>query len=93
MRATNIATGGISAVLAAALMLSTGPRDISVASEHTGDTEISSALEHLAENGHHNLAAFTYDDGEARFGGLGADEHTEFEIGSITKTFNAELVR
>ena len=93
MRATNIATGGISAVLAAALMLSTGPREISVASEHTGDTEISSALEHLAENGHHNLAAFTYDDGEARFGGLGADEHTEFEIGSITKTFNAELVR
>ena len=93
MRATNIATGGISAVLAAALMLSTGPRDISVASEHTGDTEISSALESFSENGHHNLAAFTYDDGEARFGGLGADEHTEFEIGSITKTFNAELVR
>lgn len=93
MRATNIATGGISAVLAAALMLSTGPRDISVASEHTGDTEISSALEHLAENGHHNLAAFTYDDGEVCFGGLGADEHSEFEIGSITKTFNAELVR
>ena len=93
MRATNIATGGISAVLAAALMLSTGPREISVASEHTGDTEISSALESFSENGHHNLAAFTYDDGEARFGGLGADEHTEFEIGSITKTFNAELVR
>ena len=70
MRATNIATGGISAVLAAALMLSTGPREISVASEHTGDTEISSALESFSENGHHNLAAFTYDDGEARFGGL-----------------------
>ncbi|MGV0372939.1 serine hydrolase domain-containing protein [Corynebacterium pilbarense] len=93
MRATTIAAGGISAVLAAALMLSTGPRDISVATEHTGDTEISSALEHLAENGHLNLAAFTYDGGETRFGGLGADEHSEFEIGSITKTFNAELVR
>ena len=93
MRATTIAAGGISAVLAAALMLSTGPRDISVASEHTGDAEIASALEHLAENGHHSLAAFSYDGGETRFGGLGADEHTEFEIGSITKTFNAELVR
>lgn len=93
MRATNIAAGVIAAAIAAALMLSTGPRDISVASEHTGDTEISSALEHLAEDGHRNLAAFTYDDGEVRFGGLGADEHTEFEIGSITKTFNAELVR
>ena len=43
MRATNIVIGGISAVLAAALMLSTGSRDISVASEHTGDTEISTA--------------------------------------------------
>lgn len=93
MRATTIAAGGISAVLAAALMLSTGPRDISVASEHTGDAEIASALESLAEDGHHSLAAFTYDDGEVRYGGLGADEHTEFEIGSITKTFNAELVR
>ena len=93
MRAPAIAAGGIAAAIAAALMLSTGPRDISVASEHTGDTEISSALEHLAEDGHRNLASFTYDNGEVRFGGLGADEHSEFEIGSITKTFNAELVR
>lgn len=93
MRTTNIAVGGISAALAAALLLSTGPRGISVASEHTGEEEISSTLEKLAEDGHHNLAAFTFDNGEASFGGLGADENTEFEIGSITKTFNAELVR
>lgn len=93
MRATNIAVGGIAAAVTAAALLSTGPRDISVATEHTGDPEVSSALEHLAENGHRNLAVFTYDGGETRFGGLGADEHTEFEIGSITKTFNAELVR
>ena len=93
MRARDIAVGVIAAAVTAAALLSTGPRDISVATEHTGDPEISSALEHLAENGHHNLAAFSYDGGETRFGGLGADEHTEFEIGSITKTFNAELVR
>lgn len=93
MRARDMAVGVIAAAVTAAALLSTGPRDISVATEHTGDPEISSALEHLAENGHHNLAAFSYDGGETRFGGLGADEHTEFEIGSITKTFNAELVR
>ena len=93
MRARDIAVGVIAAAVTAAALLSTGPRDISVATEHTGDPEIPSALEHLAENGHHNLAAFSYDGGETRFGGLGADEHTEFEIGSITKTFNAELVR
>lgn len=93
MRARDIAVGVIAATVTAVALLSTGPRDISTATEHTGDPEISSALEHLAENGHHNLAAFSYDGGETRFGGLGADEHTEFEIGSITKTFNAELVR
>lgn len=93
MRARDIAVGVIAAAVTAVALLSTGPRDISTATEHTGDPEISSALEHLAENGHHNLAAFSYDGGETRFGGLGADEHTEFEIGSITKTFNAELVR
>ena len=93
MRTRDIAVGVIAATVTAVALLSTGPRDISVATEHTGDPEISSALEHLAENGHHNLAAFSYDGGETRFGGLGTDEHTEFEIGSITKTFNAELVR
>ena len=93
MRATDIAVGVIAAAVTAVALLSTGPRDISTATEHTGDPEISASLEHLAENGHHNLAAFSYDGGETRFGGLGADEHTEFEIGSITKTFNAELVR
>lgn len=93
MRATDIAVGVIAAAVTAAALLSTGPRNISMATEHTGDPEISSTLERLAENGHHNLAAFSYDGGETRFGGLGADEHTEFEIGSITKTFNAELVR
>lgn len=93
MRAIDIAVGVIAAAVTAVALLSTSPRDISAATEHTGDPEISSALEHLVEDGHHNLAAFSYDGGETRFGGLGADEYTEFEIGSITKTFNAELVR
>lgn len=93
MQMPDFVTGGITAAVATAVLLAAGPRDFSVAEQRTGDPEIATALEQLAEDGHHNLAAFTFEDGEARFGGLGADEHTEFEIGSITKTFNAELVR
>lgn len=40
----------------------------------------------------HNIAAFVLEDGQTRFAGFGADEHTEFEIGSVTKTFNADLL-
>ena len=59
----------------------------------TCDASVSSALHNNAEPGHDDLAAFFLDNGNVRFGGLNADEHTGFEIGSITKTFNAELLR
>lgn len=39
-----------------------------------------------------NIAAFVLEDGQTRFAGLGADEHTEFEIASVTKTFTADLL-
>ncbi|WP_301925213.1 serine hydrolase domain-containing protein [Corynebacterium glaucum] len=75
------------------LLIALGPRPIDVAAERTGNERIASSFADHAEKGHHQLAGFIYDNGEVAFGGLGADEHTEFEIGSVTKTFNAELVR
>ncbi|GAA1174754.1 Beta-lactamase precursor [Corynebacterium glaucum] len=66
---------------------------IELATQRTGDPEIAEILATCAEDGHRALCAFIYEAGTVRFGGLGADEHTEVEIGSITKTFNAELVR
>ena len=38
-----------------------------------------------------HIAAARVDGDEVAFAGTGADEHTEFEIGSITKTFTAAL--
>lgn len=80
-------------VAIAGLALAFGPRRIALSAERTGDERIAAHLAANAEKGHHELAAFVYNDGEVAFGGLGADEHSQFEIGSITKTFNAELVR
>ena len=87
------AVGTLAAVATAAALLTAGPRPIPLATERTGDGEIAGALAEHATRGEHELAAFVYDNGTARFGGLGADENTEMEIGSVTKTFNAELLR
>ena len=63
----------------------------------TGDPELMAALEDTLGSQHwqHVAAArIDGDDGDrddAKFAGTGADEHTEFEIGSITKTFTAAL--
>lgn len=93
MRTKQLAAGAVAGIATAGLLLFAGPRTISPATEQTGDTEIAAVLEQHAERGHHTLAGFVYNDGDVRYGGLGADENTEFEIGSVTKTFNAELVR
>ncbi len=71
---------------------------IALSQNQTGDQRLAGLLAALvAEAGKsvyplHNIAAFVLEDGCARFAGLGADEHTEFEIGSVTKTFNADLL-
>lgn len=68
-------------------------RPAQLSKEATGDVNISRALSTHAPEGAHNLAGLVISDGNTRFGGLGADQNTEFEIGSISKTFNTELLR
>lgn len=86
----------IAAVLAGIVVLAglllVGPTPVRPAREHTGDPALADTLADNARSGQHNIAAFTYVDGKTTFAGLGADEHTEFEIGSITKTFTDELL-
>src|SRR5699024_3565442 len=58
----------------------------------TGDAELMAEVEQALGGKHwQHIAAARVDGDEVAFAGTGADEHTEFEIGSITKTFTAAL--
>ncbi|WP_288832527.1 serine hydrolase [uncultured Corynebacterium sp.] len=85
--------GAASTIAVAATLLAAGPRPVSLGEPATGEPDIAAVLRDNAPRGAHELSAFVYDGGEVRFGGLGADESSEMEIGSVTKTFNAELLR
>lgn len=64
-----------------------GPRHIGLG-EPTGDRALADALRpHL--RGRHHVAVAVLEPGRTRFAGFGADEHTEFEVASISKTFTA----
>ncbi len=90
---TRTAVGVFAALAALTVLIALGPRPIASAAEQTGDSSVASLLETHAPKGANELAGFVYDNGEVRYGGLGVDENTEFEIGSLTKTFNGELAR
>ncbi|OFK64490.1 serine hydrolase [Corynebacterium sp. HMSC076G08] len=81
----------IAAIAVAAILLITGPQRIALAKDKTGDEALAAQLEEHSESGFHNLTAFTLQDGKVTFAGLGSDEHTEVEIGSVTKMFTGEL--
>lgn len=69
----------------------TNPRPANLG-DPMGDPQLTSALEpHL---GGHRRVAVAYLDGSGapRFAGFGADETTEFEIGSVSKTFTGALL-
>lgn len=58
----------------------------------TGDAALMAEVTRtLGSNHWQHVAAARIDGDEVTFAGTGADAHTEFEIGSITKTFTAAL--
>ncbi|MWV59097.1 serine hydrolase domain-containing protein [Rathayibacter sp. VKM Ac-2754] len=92
MNRLKIAAGAAAlAVLAAGLLLR--PTVPALSAERTGDAEIADWLHENVERGARDqlVAAVVTPDG-VRFAGLGADESTEVEIGSVTKTMTALLL-
>jgi CubicO group peptidase (beta-lactamase class C family) len=88
-----IAAGAAAAVLAAGLLVA--PRPPTLSTEVTGDPTLASRLADGAAQepgARDTLAAAVVEPDGVTFAGLGADENTEFEIGSITKTFTALLL-
>ena len=82
----------IAAVVAAALLLLITPLPRGFQGEPTGDATLVSEVENVLGSKHwHHVSAAKIDGDDVTWGGVGADENTEFEIGSITKTFTAAL--
>ena len=83
-----VLAGVIPAVVAVgAVGISNAPR-MERLGQPTGDEDLAAALRpHLT--GHHHVACAVLDGDTTRFAGFGVDEHAEFEIASISKTFTA----
>ncbi len=82
----------LAAALTAAVLAAITPWPRSFQGAPTGDPELKAELEDALGSQHwQHVAAARIDGDEVTFAGTGADEHTEFEIGSITKTFTAAL--
>lgn len=92
-RISLIAAGAAFAVVVAGVLGAPRPPSLAVAA--TGDAALAQSLATLAadESGARDtLVSAVIDQNGVTFAGLGADETSEFEIGSITKTFTALLL-
>lgn len=87
-----LVAGGVAALtLVAGVTL--GPRAPRLSDDRTGDSALAARIEQLAEGGvHHTLTAAVVTREGTVFAGLGADETTTVEIGSITKTLTSLLL-
>src|SRR5699024_7772374 len=74
-------------------LLIVGPQRISLAKNNTDEEELAHKLLEIAIKTQNQITAFTIHNVETTFAGVGADENTEVEVGSVTKTFTTELLR
>ncbi|WP_026819767.1 serine hydrolase domain-containing protein [Arthrobacter castelli] len=84
------------AVITAAGVLAAGmtfaPWHPTLSSNQTGDPALAAKVESLVDGPAHHLSVAVVDDGNVRYAGFGADRATEYEIGSISKTFTSALL-
>ncbi len=87
-----IITGLLTATAVLACGLLAAPWAPRLASDTSGDTALAGAVRPLLKNPADRVSVAYLEDGSVRFAGFGADEQTEFEIGSVSKTFTAALL-
>ncbi|MCM6762431.1 beta-lactamase family protein [Rathayibacter sp. ZW T2_19] len=86
-----VAASAAVAVLTAGVLLR--PPTPSLSPETTGDAELTTWIaDHLGDGARDQLVAAVVTPDGVRFAGFGADESTEVEIGSVTKTMTALLL-
>lgn len=90
-RRTVLAAGIPSAVAVLGLTALTSPRPAGLGAV-MGDSQLTTALAPYLDGHRHVALAALDSSGAVRFGGFGADETTEFEIGSVSKTFTGALL-
>ncbi|GEB21786.1 serine hydrolase domain-containing protein [Brevibacterium aurantiacum] len=82
----------LAAAIAGVLLLLITPFPRGFQGETTGDAALVSQVENALDSGHwHHVAAAKIHGDDVTWGGVGADDDSEFEIGSITKTITAAL--
>ncbi|MCQ2000431.1 serine hydrolase domain-containing protein [Arthrobacter zhaoxinii] len=89
-RRITVAALSASAVLACGLLAAPwAPR---LSTQVSGDAALAEAVRPLLQKPADKLSVAYLEDGTVRIAGFGADERTEFEIGSVSKTFTAALL-
>ncbi|MDN5754136.1 MAG: beta-lactamase family protein [Micrococcaceae bacterium] len=90
-RTTNRRIPWVIAAVTIAVLLVAAPRALPAAAP-TGDQDLGTRIGHGPEAPAGNFAAAVIEDGKIDFAGRGADEHTAFELGSISKVFGGLLL-
>ncbi|MDM7989610.1 serine hydrolase domain-containing protein [Arthrobacter sp. zg-Y877] len=89
-RRKTVAVLAASAVLACGLLAA--PWTPRLSTQVSGDAALAEAVGPLLQTPADAVSVAYLEDGTVRFAGFGADERTEFEIGSVSKTFTAALL-
>ncbi|MFZ3453514.1 serine hydrolase domain-containing protein [Arthrobacter sp. 7Tela_A1] len=84
--------GGAAAAVVLLCGLAAAPWPPKLSGSVTGDTALAERVRPLLTAPANQVSVAWIDGDNVRYAGFGADEHTEYEIGSVSKTFTASLL-
>lgn len=87
-----VVAGSAAAAVVLLCGLAAAPWPPRLAGSITGDAALAERVRPLLANPAEQVSVAWIDGDGVRYAGFGADEHTEYEIGSVSKTFTASLL-